>query len=353
MAVIAPIGWPQPETIQTVTQLWQTSPELYKGGNLFPVEEEKYRNSPKVISWEQTGSIAGRTLAHQMGNDVARVTVPGFAGYNVKTSYYKERITLTEEDLTNLRNLGPADRSRMAGRMVMKAMTTLRVRLAVRKETLRWDAVRGSIVLNENGVKRTINYGVAAAQNVPTYWDNPSLADPIADIQDMILGFRATGGTNPVLWITQYVANLLSRNEVVRGLIRGTGYVGSISSTQVTGLLPMLVGGLGGIMVYDEHWTPDGGTPQPFLYDYQAIMIAQSALPGERIGEFASTPCIHNGGIDNARGGDFYFLDDHTGEANPYMDVVAGVYGIPVIFHPEWIQVWNVWDVNNPYDPLG
>lgn len=358
MPALPPVGWPGIEqSIQTIVQLWQTTPDAYRGAEILPVEEAKYRNNPQFIKWDVVGAVSGETKPHNLGNDVARVEIPKLKTYIEETSHYRERITLHEQDLMELRNLGPADRTRMAGGLVARAMTTLRIRLAVRKENLRWNSLRGSIVLNENGVKRRITYGIAAPQTVGTRWDNRESSNPIEDIQDAILRFRATGGGAPELWMTQYVATLMAQNKNTQRLIRGTGYIGQIGALQVVQLLPLLIGGLDRINVYDQHWTPQNangtaGTPQPFLSDEQVHLIAKSMMPGERIGEFASTPSIHNGGYENPRGGDYYFLDNHTNEPNPYLDVCAGVDGIPVWFHPEWVQNINVLDLDNPWNPL-
>jgi hypothetical protein len=335
--------------------MWQTVPDAYRGAEILPVEEVKYRGNAQFIKWDVLSAVSGQTKPHVLGNDVARVEVPKLATYVERTTHYRERITLNEEDLMNLRNVGAAERTRMAGGIVVRAMTTLRIRLAVRKENLRWDAIRGSIVLNENGVKRTITYGVAAPQTVSTRWDDREMSNPINDIQDAILRFRGTGGGMPELWMTFYVATLLSQNVKVQRLLRGTGFIGQIGPTQIVQLLPALIG-LDRINVYDIHWTPQNangtaGDPQPFLSDEQVHLIAKSMMPGERLGEFASTPSIFNGGYENPKGGDYFFFDNNTDKPNPYLDVIAGCDGIPVLFHPEWIQNINVVDLDNLWVP--
>lgn len=351
MAALPPIAWPTVSTIQHVSQRWATSPDMFKGAELFPVEEEKYRNSPELIAWQTRKAISGMTRVHNMGSDPVRVPLTGVEKRSEYTAYFKEMITLDEESLTKLANLGTEDRTRRARRMVMDAMQQLRVRCATRKEWMRWEAIRGQIILNDDGKYREIDYEVPAITTVPSgvYWDNPELSDPMADLQDMARSFRGTGGARPIFWITQFLADLLSRNWKVRELIRGSGFVGQISNEQITGLLVSLTGGIGGIRVYDEMYIPEGASePITFLNDWQITAVAQGP-PGERFAEFASTPCIHNGGIDSPRGGDFYFLDDQTDKPNPKMDVCGGVYGIPVIYHPEWTRTWNAFDPENPY----
>ena len=355
MPAMPPVGWPGIDTIQATVTLFQSTPDAYRGAELLPVEEQKYRNNPSLIKWDVVLPISGMTKAHNLGNSVARVEIPKLRTMVEETMHFREKITLNEQDLMNLRNLGPNDRTRMAGMIVTKAMNTLRLRLAQRKEWCRWEANRGSLVISENGVERIVTYGIAAPEVVPVFWDDRDLANPIADVQDAVLSFRATGGGAPELWMNGFVATLWSQNQHVQRLIRGTGYIGQIGPQQVTDLLAPFMG-LRRVVVYDEHWIPQNsngtaGTPLPFISDEHVHLFCTSMIPGERMAEYASTPNMHNGGYENPRGGDYFFIDDHTMEPNPYLDVCAGFSGLPVWFHPEWTKVLKVYDSTNPWAP--
>jgi hypothetical protein len=61
---------------------------------------------------------------------------------------------------------------------------------------------------------------------------------------------------------------------------------------------------------------------------------AVTALPGgDKIGEFVQGVNLASGTIENPGFGKFLVMDDNTapgtkgGPANPYLDIVAGVYG--------------------------
>jgi len=49
-------------------------------------------------------------------------------------------------------------------------------------------------------------------------------------------------------------------------------------------------------------------------------------------------------GFVKATGGKFAGIDDSRAmaQANPYVEVFAGIYGAPVIFHPSWIVILTV-----------
>lgn len=178
MPAMPPVGWPGIDTIQATVTLFQSTPDAYRGAELLPVEEQKYRNNPELIKWDVVLPISGMTKAHNLGNSVARVEIPKLRTMVEETMHFREKITLNEQDLMNLRNLGPNDRTRMAGMIVTKAMNTLRLRLAQRKEWCRWEANRGSLVISENGVERIVTYGIAAPEVVPVFWDDRDLANP-------------------------------------------------------------------------------------------------------------------------------------------------------------------------------
>jgi len=116
-----------------------------------------------------------------------------------------------------------------------------------------------------------------------------------------------------------------------------------IGSSNVGNLVLDLVGGIEAMVQYDEGYVSDANVFTKFIPDNKVILVGSGAVT-ERLGEFASTPSLHNGGIDNATGGKFAGIDDSRAmaQANPYVEVFAGIYGAPVIFHPSWIVILTV-----------
>lgn len=343
-----PINWPSPEAITGVAREFQADPTRFIGQGILPVETTKYNLTPDHISWDVLGPAKGMTSAHTLGADPKLVEARVLKTLAQKPAHFKEAQRLNERDLLLVRGLGTEDRTRMAGRLVTMAIEDLSLRVDTRVEWAIWQALQGRLVLNENGVKRTIDYGVPGGNKIDVsdgageYWSHAD-GDPISDLQAALDKFDGTGAGRVRAFYNRSVAKLMSGNATVRDLVRQSAPVLQLGSSNVGSLVMDLVGGLEAMVQYDEGYVDDAGTFTKFIPDNKVILLGSGAAT-ERLGEFASTPSLHNGGIDGATGGKFAGIDDSRAmaQANPFVEVFAGIYGLPVLFHPDWIVVLTV-----------
>ena len=340
-----PINWPSPEAITGVAREFQADPARFIGHGILPLETTKYNMSPDHISWDVLGAAKGMTTAHTLGADPALVTQRVLQTKVQKPAHWKEAQRINERDLLLIRNIGMDDGTRMAGRLVTQAVEDLSLRVDTRVEYTIWQALQGTLAINENGVKRTIDYGIPGGNKIDVasgsgeYWSHAS-GNPIGDLQSALDKFDGTGAGRVRCYYNRSVAKLMANNAVVRDLVKQSAPVLQLGSSNVGGLMMDLVGGIEAMVQYDEGYVSDGGTFTKFVPDNKVIMVGSGA---ERIGEWASVPSLHNGGIDGATGGKFAGIDDQSGNrSNPYVEVFAGIYGLPVLFHPNWVVILTV-----------
>lgn len=348
MDALASISWPGTDVITTVLRDFEPVVGSFRGAEFAPINASDFNNSPDVIKWEALGPITGMTNAHMLDANPRPIKFVPLKQYAERTTYWKESAIITETDLLHIRQAGDYSQ-RMADQIVMKRLRQLDMRTETRVEWLRWQALTGTLTINEFGVTRTIDYLIPGGNKINAnsgtggaYWDVVADANPIKDLQTALLRFRGTNAAQPVLWINMQQALWLVQNAGMRDLVKQSSNLDRLDVNSVGKLIMPLVGGLAGIEIYDQGYISDAGVWTTFIPDTHAFLVAKSGLPGEKVMEFASTPSLHNGGIAGATGGKFSILEDFIGTKNPRVELTGGIYGVPVIYHPDHIVTLRV-----------
>lgn len=222
----------------------------------------------------------------------------------------------------------------------MKEARTTDLRMFGRLEWCRVQALKGSLVINEKGVVRTINYPLLAG-NTPTagvLWSNTATADPLANILAWVKNFRGVGGKRIRCYYNLTVATYLAQNAKLLAHFQGTNMVGDLSPENVGALLSRLVAGTRKIefICYDEGYLSDSKVFTPYLGDTEFLMICDPPN-GEQLGAFYTTPDIRAAVGDGftPRPGKWLVVEQKLQTKLPYYEQTQGINGIPVIFHPE------------------
>lgn len=334
------IHWPSIEVMNRVFQEYQANPGAFIGGEYLPLNTTDFAGNADTIRWEIKGASTGMTLSHTPNTDPRMVRFPVVKAKTTSTAYWKEGHRIGETDILQLRRLGSF--SERAGRaLVNHGLENLDLRLKTRMEWLRWQALQGLLEWDNNGVIRSVDYEVPTdnKDTVDVLWSDHEHADPIADLQEAVLRYRGTGSGRPDVVINSVVAGHLAQNAAIRDLVRQSSSVVQIGTDTIGDLLLPLVGGIKRVRVYDEVYVDDNGQNHPFIPDDKVLLIGAGTGV---VGEFASTPSLHVGSLDGPQPGSFVIHDDKTREANPYYDIFAGIYGLPVIYHPDRLQVLTV-----------
>lgn len=334
------LHWPSVEVMNRVFQEFQADPGAFIGAEYLPLNTIDFAGNADTIRWEIYGPSTGMTRPHTPNTQPNFAAFPVLKSKETSTAYWKEGHRIGETDILQLRRAGSFS-ERYGRKMVHDGIKNLDLRLKSRMEWLRWQALQGLLSWDHNGVTRTIDFEVPEGnkESADVLWSDHEHADPIADLQAAIRRYRGTGSGRPDMIINSVVAGHLAQNQVIRDLVRQSSSVVQIGTDSIADLLLPLVGGIKRVRVYDEVFLDDDGIPHPFIPDDKVLLIGAGS---GAVGEFASTPSLHNGSLDSPQPGSFVIHDDKTNEANPYYDIFAGIYGLPVIYHPQRLQVLTV-----------
>jgi len=331
-----PLAFPTTQEVSHIVRNRSVDPTQFIGMEFCPVRD--YWS--KDIEFDVLEASTGMTKAHNIGTDPKTVTLPGQSRKRYGTGYWKETYPINEEQLLFARAAGTYNQR--AGRdLVMQRAKEMDDRLETRLEWLRWQpVVNGSLAVDENGVKYTVDYGIPE-DNKPILedeelWSAVTTADPLGNIDTWILLYRGTGARAVKAYYNSATAGLMAQNSKILRLLKNTQYANMLSSDNISTALKMLKPKMD-FGLYDEGYTDDAGNFNPFIPDGQFIIRGQGPV-GELMMDFASTISLHNGTLDQPLPGKFAVIEDESGKKkNPKIDITVGIYGLPRVFHPNWI----------------
>ncbi|WCK55425.1 major capsid protein [Aneurinibacillus sp. Ricciae_BoGa-3] len=324
------LQFPSTQEINHIVRNTITDPTKYIGMEFCPMVDVFSRR----IEVDVIEATTGMTKAHNLNGAPSMVTLSGQSTKIYSTGYWKETYRMNEEELLFAREEGTYNQR--AGRIrVVRRASELNTRLETRLEWLRWQpVVGGKIDVNENNVKYTVDYKVPA-KNKPTLdWSDPT-HNIISDIEDLLLVFRGTGAQGKTVYINHGVAKLLANNEGIKNLLKSSIYATTLSPRTVVQAMNFLFPGLEW-KLYDQGFGDASGNFTSFVPDNKFIILGEGA-PGEKLMDFASTISLHNGGLDKPQPGKFSMIVDKSQASNPFLDITVGIYGLPRVFHPNWI----------------
>lgn len=327
-------------------QEYYVPPELYYLQKFFPMNTTDYSVDPSELRYVEEGAPFGMTMAHALNATVQLVDMPVGKVWKDKPLHFKEAIQLDEDDLLTVMRLDSKFAEREGTRLIARANRQLSYRLESRVEWTRAQALaEGQVAIAENGIKRTLNYGLDAIQpstNAP--WTNTEESDPIADIIDLVESYNDIGAENPEILMNRKQLGLMVKSDNVQDRIKRSSFLGKMGMKQIAALVLELAGVDATITAYNRGYRDASKNYQRFIPDGLLIAVAQDLDPMQGpIGEWASTPSLHKGTLEDPQAGKFAFPVDKTkDEENPYYKIVAGIYGGPVIFRPKFVKRLNV-----------
>ncbi len=308
---------------------------LFIGRQFCPVVSEFVLD----IQYDVLEASFGMTQPHQIGTEPKTIQVPTIETKRFGTGYWKESVRINEAELLYARQAGTYNQR--AGRdLVAQRSIHMDTRLETRLEWLVWQTVvNGLLDIKDKDVRYKVDYKIPnknkidISKDATRKWSHPD-ADPIADLNDWLLLYRGTGAKPKRAYFNATVAKVLSANNKFRELLKRY-------NVQLTGLtnvaegLKVLIPNLEFVM-YDEGYLDENKTFQMFIPDGQMVIIGD--YPSEKMMDFVSTMSLHNGGLDKPQPGKFALVEDKSqAEKNPYIDLTVGIYGLPRVFHPDWI----------------
>lgn len=317
-----------------VVRDFKTDVSTFRGAPWCPIVGAK--PGTDTIEWDIVTGAKGMTPAVYPGAPSPILVHKPVAHKSFKTVQWREKMVYSETDLLYLRQPGTYDQTYGQG-MIADDLSDLNVRVETRLEYLRWQMLAGSLTITyPDTVTQTIDYEVPSG-NKPTVsvpWATAATADPVANVNAWKLLMRGTPVQPGSLTMNQKTYNYLPAITTIRDLIQ---YQFGYDLVRSGGLVPMgavseAFQGLP-IEIYDGGYINDSGVWTPFVADDVVIVLPKSTP--EKWTEFLTTDNLQHGG-QTPQNGKFarsiWKLDDDPMS----VEVVAGIYGLPVMYHSDW-----------------
>ncbi len=336
------------EVLQKLVREVVNDPATYLGSKFLP----SVALPVNKVRTEVIEASGGLTNEHKPGTDPEYIRSFGTRVQEYVPPKFKEAIHYDEEKILYIRELGANGRNTRGIRQYIdNDVDRLNRRVEARIEKLRWDAIFSG---GFSWMGKTISFGIPSSNMATPLGADWSLdgmnannaSDPIKDMRYWCLGglaaFRKYKFKSMIM--NPNTARWILDNTNVQSLIKSYFSADNFGAYELNKTLQILVPGLPQVQVYDGWYQTESVNGAGKLVVSDAIYFIEdgkiyfehSGLPGgDQIGEFVQTVHLSEGTIDAPGYGKFLVIEDNTapgtkgGPKNPFIDIVAGVYGGP------------------------
>lgn len=334
------------ETIQKVVREIESDPKTYIGARYLPdVSIPASRIRVEVI--EATG---GMTNEHLPGTNPKYIDSFGTRVQEYQPPYYKEAVHYDEQRILYLRELGQQGHNIRGIEQYMEIdIMRLDRRIETRKEKQRWDVI---FTGGFTWMGKTLSFGIPAGNRavpVGAAWSSDGInanasANPVQDLRYWLMGglaaFRKYNVTKIVM--NPNTARWILDNPNTRAYLQSMAANPSFANYDLNATLKFLIPGLPEVEIYNAWWqdqTVNASTGHTTVGDAtyfvpNGYIYFETSLPGsDKIGDFVQGAHLGTGTVSDPGFGKFLIVEDCTvpgskgGPSNPYIDIVAGVYG--------------------------
>jgi hypothetical protein len=339
------LTFPTNQSLDVVTQEYVVDRSKFIGDQVMPyVDFNSF-----TVKWDERDAERGMTKPHAMDADPAIDKRPGSKTKSYEGIPFKESDVLKESDLLTGRALGTLGGTLNVSTEVARIMQARMDKTMIRVEWARWQALRGQLSINENGVKVVENFPIQTYD--ASDWGDPANATPLKDEEEAALLFKGTGASadGAVEYMNRKTLNKLlgNRNDNDLWGFRSQNFLNLTFSLDEANKI-FAARGLPSKALYDGGYIDADGDFQTFIPDDETITIGKRPA-GQVVGNFARTISLHrivNGApapgffeIINVNGG------PNTGatqinlaqlgtDPNPSIKMTGGVYGGPLLWYP-------------------
>lgn len=333
------------EVIQKLVREVVNDPSTYIGSKYLPA----IALPVQTVRTEVIEASGGLTNQHLIGTDTKYIQRSGNRVQEFKPPQYKEAIHFNEADILYLRQLGNNGRNVRGIRQYLDiAMDRLNRRLEARIEYERWGAI---FTGGFSWMSKTFSYGIPASNlAVPlgAAWSLDNInanasANPLIDIRYWVTGglsaFRKYKITKLVM--NPNTARWILDNTNTRSYVQNALANPAVAAYTVEQVLKFFIPACPPVEIYDGWYQTESIDANGHISVSDAVYFVpngsiffETALPGgDKIGEFVQTVHLASGTVDAPGYGKFIVPEENIapgtkgGPGNPYMDVIAGVYG--------------------------
>lgn len=337
------ITYPTNVALDKVIQQYVIDTSGFKGLEIMPVENAMTQK----VQWDELDNERGMTAPHLLGTDPRIDLRPGSRLREYTPISFKETDLVKEDELLRARMLGTLGGVVNINTIVATLAKARMDKTRIRQEWTIWEALRGQLTINENGVFVSETFPIQ--QYTPLVpWSDLQNATPLKDFNAIKLLLRGTGATDKgaIARINQTTANWLLENQNPNDL---KGFQGAnftqlpFSLDQINTILTAR--GLPTLEVYDEGYYDKDGTYKTFIHDGD-VHLEGKRQRGERTGNWISTPTLHRSVNGMPAPGFFEILEvngmpsngattislaELGAGKNPKFELTGGIYGGPAM----------------------
>lgn len=322
-------------------------PSTYLGAKYLPsvaLPVNRVRN--EVV--EASGGLTG---AHMPGTSTKYVQGTGSRVQEFTPAYYKEAIHYDEKKILFLRELGQNDPSKRGIRQKIDLdIDRLNRRLEARIEYERWQAIFNG---GFSWMGKTVSFGIPSGNTavpVGANWSSDGTsannsADPVKDLRYWLTGGLAEFRKYKIgkVVMNPNTARWILDNSNTRAWVSSIGGNPNLMKWDVPTVLGFLIAGCPPVEIYEgwyqEETITSGvitvGNATYFIPDGKIFFEVSNLPGGDVIGNFTQTVHLSSGSLDAPGYGKFLVVEENIapgtkgGPGNPYVDIIAGVYGGP------------------------
>lgn len=335
--------YPTNAALDTVIQEYVVDTSNFLGLQILPIEE----SWAQKVQWDEMDNERGMTAPHVMGADPRIDLRPGSKLREYEPIPFKETDLVKENELLRARQLGTLNGVVNLNQLIAQIAKARMDKTRIRQEWMVWQALKGSLTINENGVY--VNETFPVQHYTPLVpWSDLENAAPLKDCNAMALMFRGTGATarGAKMRMNQTTVNYLLENKNENDLkgFQNSNFVHLAFSVEEINKI-FAARGLPEIEVFDEGYYDKDGIYRTFIADGD-VMLEGKRPGGQKTGATIITPSLHRTKNGMPAPGYFELLEvngmpsngattvsmaELGAGKNPKIELTGGVYGGPAL----------------------
>lgn len=352
------LQFPKNVEMDVTVQEYQRDSTRLQGQKILPFETTVAQR----VEWDELDNETGRTGVHTMDTDPKVASRPGSKLKSYEPIPHKETELIKESELLKSRAFGTLGGVINIDSLVMEAFNRGMGKDDITMEVEIWQALQGRLVVEDEDTGVTIVDETFPVQeyNPLITWDNLAIAQPMANLEDIVQMFAGTGasGEGAVIHLNRATFNKVTQNSNTND-IKGYTVDNFRNATYSVEQLNKLLNDrkLPTFNVYDEGWYETKTDFRRFIAEGVAI-VEGKRQNNQKVGGYLSTATFHRTKNGQPAPGRFCFIvvngqPNTTGTAaslaqlgahgNPSIGVIHGVYGGPRIKFPRSIVKLNAY----------
>lgn len=326
------------EVITNLIQLFTAQPGM-AGLNLAPrLPTSKFIG--QTARWDLVKANRHLATFDVPGAPSSRETLMVKESKSSTCAYFRKSKMLDAQTLFWVRNPGSQFNTQQGKAAVTQEMQDLNWTIDRTVEYMIWQMMAGTLTVNQDGVKFTVDYGIDATHKptTGTSWATIATADVIGDIATWKKLISRDLSEEPTdMYVNETVMTYMIQNAKVRELMRNQFGQQMLESGKITKIMGL------NIHEYNSGYTPKGGSFTPYIPDDKVVIIAKgNSTPGGKVTN-KLFDLLEGSSLDvkaNGRPGKFgksWEEEDPSG-----IQVLTEWYTLPILFKPDGVVYADV-----------